>query len=230
MAKILIVEDEEDLAKLVSNCLKSNGHLCEIVHDGATAAHILKITKYDLVILDLMLPEISGLDVCRDYRRHAGASPILMLTARSALSDKIVGFEAGADDFLTKPFHLDELVVRVRALLRRGEVQNSNVIRVGDLEIDTERHLVTKGHKSIELLPKEFRLLEFLARHPSRVFSTKELLEHVWETDSQAMNDTVRGHITRIRKKVDAPNKQSIIVTVYGVGYKLEPIPQLSKA
>jgi len=221
MAKVLLVEDEQDLAALIHNWLAREHHLVEVAHDGPTAMHLLKVTSYDVIILDVMLPGMSGIEICKQFREINGATPVLMLTARSSLKDKEMGFTAGADDYLTKPFHLKELEFRLKALLRRGAVTHSNIFHINDITIDTDMHHVNKSGSEVHLLPKEFRLLEYFVRHPHRVFSADELLEHVWESDSAAQNDTVRGHIKRLRKKLDTPGEPSIIETVYGVGYKL---------
>ncbi|MBX9669923.1 MAG: response regulator transcription factor [Candidatus Obscuribacterales bacterium] len=222
MAKVLLVEDELDLASLINNWLAREHHLVEVAHDGATALHKLKVAKYDVIILDVMLPGMNGFEVCRQYRQSRGATPILFLTAKSSLQDKELGFLAGADDYLTKPFHLKELEYRVKALLRRGSVAGSNTFQIGDVLVDSDQHKVLKDGVEVHLLPKEFRLLEFFVRHPQRVFSPEELLENVWESETSAHNDSVRGHITRLRKKLDTPGQPSIIATVYGVGYKLQ--------
>ncbi|MDZ4832296.1 MAG: response regulator transcription factor [Candidatus Melainabacteria bacterium] len=222
MAKVLLVEDEVDLSSLINNWLAREHHLVEVVHDGATALHRLKVAKFDVIILDVMLPGMSGFDVCREFRQSRGATPILFLTAKTSLQDKEMGFLAGADDYLTKPFHLKELEFRVKALLRRGVVAGSNIFELGDIQVDSDQHKVLKNGAEVHLLPKEFRLLEFFVRHPQRVFSPEELLENVWESDTSAHNDSVRGHITRLRKKLDTPGEPSIIATVYGVGYKLQ--------
>lgn len=222
MAKVLLVEDELDLASLINNWLAREHHLVEVVGDGPTALHRLKVAKYDVIILDVMLPGMSGFDICREFRQSRGTTPILFLTARTSLQDKELGFLAGADDYLTKPFHLKELEFRVKALLRRGAVSGSNIFQLGDIQVDSDQHKVSKNGCEVHLLPKEFRLLEFFVRHPQRVFSPEELLENVWESDTSAHNDSVRGHITRLRKKLDTPGQPSIISTVYGVGYKLQ--------
>lgn len=222
MAKILVVEDEADLAKLVRNWLEREHHLVEVAENGIDALTHLQVNRFDVVILDLMLPTLSGMEVCRRYRQSLGKTPILMLTAKDTVEDKAAGLDAGADDYLTKPFHLKELSARVRALVRRGSNQPNNILRLRDIEIDVSEFTVTKGGEEIHLLPKEFRLLEFLLRHPNHVFSAEELLASVWESDTPALLDTVRGHIKRLRKKLDTPGEPSIISTVYGIGYKLE--------
>lgn len=222
MAKILVVEDERDLASLVTNWLKRDHHLVEMVGDGATALRQLEMNRYDVIILDLMLPGMDGMEICRRYRRSHGTTPILMLTAKDTVDDRAVGLDAGADDYLTKPFHLKELAARVRALLRRGDSKPGNVLKIRDVVIDTNEYRCTKAGKEVHLLPKEFRLLEFLVRHPNQVFSAEDLLSSVWESDTPALLDTVRGHIKRLRKKLDSPDERSMISTVYGLGYKIE--------
>jgi DNA-binding response OmpR family regulator len=222
MAKILIVDDEHDLCGLVRNWLTREKHLVEEADNGIDALNQLGFSKFDVIILDLMLPGMNGLEVCRRFRQQLGYTPILMLTAKGAVEDKEAGLDAGADDYLTKPFHLKELAARVRALLRRGPGQPDHTLVVRDITIDTNECQVKKGAEIIHLLPKEYRLLEFLARHPNHVFSAEELLASVWESDTPALLDTVRGHIKRLRKKLDTPSQPSIISTIYGLGYKIE--------
>lgn len=222
MAKILIVEDERDLCGLVRNWLTREKHLVEEAENGLDALTQLGLSKFDVIILDLMLPGMNGMEVCRRYRQQLGYTPILMLTAKNTVEDKEAGLDAGADDYLTKPFHLKELAARVRALLRRGQSQPDNNLKVKDITIDTNQCLVKKASQVVHLLPKEYRLLEFLARHPNHVFSAEELLASVWESDTPALLDTVRGHIKRLRKKLDTPGAESIISTIYGLGYKIE--------
>jgi DNA-binding response OmpR family regulator len=222
MAKILIVDDERDLCGLVRNWLAREKHLVEEADNGLDALNQLGFSKFDVIILDLMLPGMNGLEVCKRFRQQLGHTPILMLTAKTAVEDKEAGLDAGADDYLTKPFHLKELAARVRALLRRGPGQGDHTLVVRDITIDTNECLVKKGAEVIHLLPKEYRLLEFLARHPNHVFSAEELLASVWESDTSALLDTVRGHIKRLRKKLDTPSAPSIISTIYGLGYKIE--------
>lgn len=223
MAKILLVEDECDLALLISDWLKKREHhLVEHLENGNDAYDMIQVNKYDVIILDIMLPGMSGLEICSQYRKSRGATPILMLTAKNTVEDKELGLDAGADDYITKPFALKELAARVRALLRRGTTLPSNQLNIRDIVIDPVDYSVSKAGKSVHLLPQEFRLLEFLARHPNQVFSAEDLLASVWESDTPAMLDTVRGHVKRIRQKLDTPTQNSIITNVYGVGYKLE--------
>ena len=222
MAKILLVEDEHDLAHLICNWLQREHHLVERLENGNDALANLHVNRYDVVILDIMLPGMSGLEVCRRYRRERGSTPILLLTAKNSVEDKEAGLDSGADDYITKPFALKELAARVRALLRRGPSAPSNQLSIKDIIIDPVDFKVTKSGSEVRLLPQEFRLLEFFARHPNQVFSAEDLLSSVWGSDTPAMMDTVRGHIKRIRKKLDDPDSRSIITNVYGVGYRME--------
>jgi DNA-binding response OmpR family regulator len=223
MAKILLVEDEHDLAQLISGWLQQReNHQVEILENGSDAYKSIQTDKFDIIILDILLPGMNGLDICRQYRQSCGMTPILMVTAKNTIEDKECGLDAGADDYITKPFALKELAARVRALLRRGPSVPSNQLSIRDIVIDPVDYIVTKSGEQVHLLPQEFRLLEFFARHPNQVFSAEDLLASVWESDTLAMLDTVRGHIKRIRKKLDSPGEQSIITNVYRVGYKLE--------
>ncbi len=221
MAKILLVEDEADIAGLVRDWLESELHLVESVDDGRDALHCLLANSYDLVILDLLLPGLSGIEVCRQYRLKRGSTPILMLTAKTSIDDKEEGFCVGADDYLTKPFHLKELAARVRVLLRRPLTEHVLQLSVGDVVLDTIECKVLKAGQEVHLLPKEYRLLEFLLRHPNHVYSAEALFDRVWESDTNAALDTVRGHIMRLRSKLDTPGKPSFISTVRRLGYKL---------
>jgi DNA-binding response OmpR family regulator len=222
MAKILVVEDEPDLAGPIRDWLSTENHLVEIVDNGNLAVDYLRVNKYDLIVLDLMLPGMGGMDVCRWFREHAGTTAILMLTAKGSIEDKEAGLDAGADDYLTKPFHLKELAARIRALLRRPAQVSRRSYQIGDLEIDTAKRLVRKQDREVHLLPKEYSLLEFLVRHAGQIFSAEALLERVWASDSSAMPETVRTNIKTLRKKIDTAGRASIISTVHGIGYKIE--------
>ncbi len=223
--KILVVDDEKKITEIVSAYLERDNFSVITAYDGRSALDAVKKYSPDLIILDLMLPEISGWDVCRILRKESSI-PIIMLTARDETADKIVGLELGADDYVTKPFDAKELVSRVKAVLRRYEGTPTSApkkIRVGDLSIDIERRLVTRGEQNIELTPIEFDLLQLLARHPGRVFSRLQLLDSIQGDAYEGYERTIDSHIKNLRKKIEPePEKPAYIITVYGVGYKME--------
>lgn len=221
MAKILLLEDEQALADIVLDWLSSQSYMVDWVNLAAEAKLRLRVYQYDLVILDVNLPDGNGVEVCRDFRGGGGVTPVLMLTGRNKVQEKALGLDAGADDYLTKPFHMDELAARVRALLRRPAAFVGAVLKHGDLELNTSTHRVTKAGTEIQLLPKEFSLLEFLMRHSGQVFSADALIERLWPTDSEASPDAIRIYITRLRNKIDTKGEVSHISTMRGVGYRL---------
>jgi len=226
--RILVVEDDQNLLNVLTYNLKQEGYQVMTATDGSQALDIARAGKPDLVILDVMLPKMSGFEVCRILRKEATV-PILMLTAKAEEIDKIVGLEIGADDYMTKPFSLRELLARIRAMLRRAEmaVQKSpstNVIhKINDLEIDTGRRQVTLRGKTLELAPKEFDLLAFLAENKGLVFSRSQLLEEVWGYDYVGDTRTVDVHVRWLRQKIEADSgNPKYLITVRGAGYKLE--------
>lgn len=222
MAKLLLIEDDAGLCRMIRDWLAIEHHNVEVVNDGKDGLEKLKFYSYDMVILDWQLPGMEGVDVLREYRNNGGVTPILMLTGKDKIVDKEAGFEAGADDYLTKPFHMKELSARVRALLRRPPALVADSLKRGDLELDRGNHSVKRDGEQIRLLPREFALLEFLMRHPGQVFSADALLNRVWASESDATVDALTTCIKRLRKKVDVEGKQSIIRTIHGVGYKLD--------
>lgn len=223
MAKIIIVEDDRELAGVLQDWLVSEHHVVDTIDNGSEADQLLRHYAFDLIVLDWDLPGMPGVDVCRNFRSRGGQTPILMLTGKGEIKDKTMGLDAGADDYLTKPFHPDELSARVRALLRRpAPVSATNELKAGDLVLEPSTYRVTRGGKEVRLLPKEFALLEFLMRHPNVVFSADALIDRVWSTESDASPDTVRTNIKRLRQKIDADELRPVIVTVHGVGYKLD--------
>lgn len=222
MSKILLVEDEDDLAVQISDWLAREHHTVEHVNNGGEAVDHLAVSKYDVIILDWLLPGLDGIEVCRKYRSMGGKTPILMLTAKSTIEEKETGLDSGADDYLAKPFHLKELSARVRALVRRSSGQSSTILEAGDIVLDPIARTVTKGGSAIHLERKEFNLLEFLMRNANKTFSAEALLDRVWESGSLASSDAIRTYIKSLRKKVDTPGGVSLITTVHGVGYKLE--------
>jgi len=222
MAKILLVEDEVDLSDLVREWLKSEKHVVELVETGEEAVDRLKFYKYDVVILDWVLPGKSGLSVCQEYRAMGGTTPILFLTAKNMITEKEAGLDAGSDDYLTKPFDIKELSARIRALLRRPQVFSGSVLVAGPLELDTSSRKVLYHGIELQLLPKEFALLEFLMKHQNKVFSSEALIERVWNSESDASPEVIRTYIKRLRKRLDVEGQPSLLQTVHGVGYKLE--------
>ncbi len=222
MAKIIIIDDDIDLCSSIEEWLTFEHHTVELVHEGQDGAHRLKISNYDMIILDWQIPDKSGVEICREFRARGGSTPVLMLTGKKEIHDKIEGFQSGADDYLTKPFHMQELAVRVNALLRRGLVTPVNIVTRSYLSLDPTTRKVTKNGQEVYLLPKEFALLEYLMRRPNQVLSLEVLLQSVWESTSEASPDVVRTTVKRLRDKIDIPGSPSLIATKYGVGYAFE--------
>lgn len=222
MAKILLVEDDPALSEMVSDWLEAERHTIEAVKSFADAQHRLKMLEYDLVILDWQLPDGVGVDLLRGFRARNGQTPVLMLTGKKLIAEKEEGFEAGADDYLTKPFNIKELVARVKALLRRQAPYQGSVLTAGALTLDTAAHRVTKRGEEIRLLPKEFTLLEFFMRHPDQCFTGEALIQRLWSTDQDVSIDALRQSIKRLREKIDDEGGASCITNLRGVGYKLE--------
>ncbi len=223
MAKILFVEDDNGLAEMVKEWLVCEHHSIEHLADGQAGLDYLQYGKYDLAIIDWLLPGRSGVDICKEHRAKGGATPIIMLTAKGAENDKELGLDSGADDYLTKPFSVKELSARIRAVLRRPHTTVANILQIKDLTLDTVKHTLTRGYEEINLLPKEFALLEFFMRHPDEIFSSDALLDRVWHSDSEATPDAVRTCLKRLRKRIDkeASENLSYIQTVPKLGYKM---------
>jgi Response regulators consisting of a CheY-like receiver domain and a winged-helix DNA-binding domain len=223
-SKVLVVDDEDHIIELARIYLTREGYEVEGVGDGSQALARFSQVKPDLVVLDIMLPGADGLEICKEIRKLSQV-PIIMLTARDEVTDKVVGLEVGADDYLTKPFHPQELVARAKALLRRARVEPDapKLIRAGKLEVDLERHEVRHEQAKVQLRPKEFDLLTLLARHPGRVFQRSELLDLVWGYDFPGYTRTVDVHVQQLREKLAAAGvTEPSIETVWGVGYRLE--------
>jgi two-component system copper resistance phosphate regulon response regulator CusR len=219
--RILLVEDEKKLADMVARGLKAERYAVDVAHDGETGWQMAGTYEYDLAVLDLMLPGLSGTEILRRIRRKNSTVPILILTARDATDEKVENFEAGADDYLTKPFAFAELLVRVKALLRRGPVNRSSVLRVGDLEVDRLSKQVRRAGKRIELTAKEYSLLEYFATNPGRVFSRTMIIEHVWDQSFEGLTNIVDVYVRHLREKVDDTFPTKLIRTVRGMGYCL---------
>lgn len=219
--RIQLVEDEKKVADIIERGLKAERFAVDVYHDGQSAWEAANIYNYDLIILDLMLPKMSGTEILEKIRRKNQQVPILILTARDGMADKIKNFETGADDYLTKPFAFAELLLRVKALLRRGPVNRASVVRVADLEIDRLSQNVRRGGKKIELTAKEYSLLEYLATNPGRVFSRTMIIEHVWDQSFQGLTNIVDVYVRHLREKVDEGSTVKLLRTVRGVGYSL---------
>ena len=219
--RILIVEDEVKLAALLRRGLTEEAHAADVAATGEDALWMARSTDYDAIVLDLMLPGVNGLEVCRRLRADGVWSPVLMLTARDALEDRIGGLDAGADDYLTKPFAFAELLARLRALARRGAPERPAVIDVGDLRLDPASLQVWRGGAEIELSPKEFALLETFMRRSGRVLSRFELLEHAWDYEYENRSNVVDVYVRYLREKIDRPFGRNSIETVRGSGYRL---------
>ncbi|MDO8691621.1 MAG: response regulator transcription factor [Dehalococcoidia bacterium] len=220
---ILVVEDDQRLSRLLARALTEAGHRVEVESDGSNGLQRAETGVYDLVLLDVMLPEMNGLEVCRYLREQHVLTPILMLTARDAISDRVQGLDAGADDYLTKPFALEELLARVRALSRRAKsgAEDDNQ-RVGDLVLDPTHREVRRGESLIELTAKEFSLLEYLMRHAGRVVTKAQITDHVWGYDSDASSNVVEIYVHYLRNKIDKGFGRPLIRTVRGVGYVIK--------
>lgn len=223
MAKILIIEDDKQLSMLICDFLQGEGHTAEAVFKGKEGLERLLFYKYDAVILDWELPELSGPEICKKYREKNGNSPILMLTGKKELEEKETGLDSGADDYLTKPFQLRELAARLRALLRRPAVASSPVLKAGNISFNPASRQVFRADVELTMQPKEIALLEFFMRHPNVPFSADAIMDRVWSSESDAAPDTVRIQIMRLRNKLDIDGKESMIKTVHRVGYMFVP-------
>lgn len=221
--KILIVEDDERIAEALAEDLSDQHYAVEIAADGQTAKDLIESFTYDLILLDLMLPEIDGITLCQKLRSQGFDLPILMLTARDALSDKVIGLDAGADDYLVKPFELPELSARIRALLRRGKSNLPPVLEYQNLCLDPSTCEVFYQQEPVLLTPKEYRLLELFLRHQRRVFSRSQIIDHLWSFEEPPEEATVKAHMRGLRQKLKAAGApHDLIETVYGLGYRLK--------
>ena len=221
---ILVVEDEQRLAFLLRRVLLEERHTVDLAYDGQTGLDLALSDTYDVVILDVMLPGLDGLEVCRQMRAERIMTPVLMLTARGAVEDRVVGLNVGADDYLVKPFAMEELLARINALLRRRDRRFDEIpqLSAGDLTLDLVRHEARRASRVIELTAKEFALLEYLMRHPGQVLTRTQIIDAVWRYDLEALSNVVDIYIHYLREKIDHGFSHALIKTVRGVGYKIE--------
>jgi DNA-binding response OmpR family regulator len=219
--RVLVVEDESKVARFLKQALEEEGHAVDVAGDGVEAGNLAHINSYDLILLDVQLPRMDGLQVAAELRRGGLQCPILMLTSRDSTQDVVRGLNAGADDYLTKPFALEELLARVNALTRRQLGPATGILRYQDLEMDRLRRVVKRGGKSLDFSPREFRLLEFLLLNPERVMSRTALLEKVWDMSFDPETNVVDAHMSNLRKKLEEGDRPRLIQTVRGAGYAL---------
>ena len=221
MANILLVEDDTSSAAFVTEWLNAQQHELQVVNDGGEALKKMMDSEFDVILLDWNLPNTSGLNILREYRKNGKNTPVIMLTGRSDLKEKEIGLDSGADDYLTKPFHPKELLMRVKALLRRPSNFQSDVLSIGAIELHPTEHTVSNRGEPVRLSPIEFALLEFMLRHKGRTFSQEELLAKVWPSDSERTPDSIRTCIRKLRAKIDNPGDESLIENLHGLGYRL---------
>ncbi|HEX9442102.1 MAG TPA: response regulator transcription factor [Roseiflexaceae bacterium] len=221
--RILVVEDEEAIAAFLRQGLTEAGYAVDLAVDGAEALHWAAIAAYDAILLDVMLPEQDGLAVCAELRRRSVRTPVLMLTARDTIGDRVHGLDSGADDYLVKPFAFAELLARIRALLRREPALKGTVLQVADLTLDSVSREVHRGGRAITLTTKEYSLLEFLMRHPNQSLTRATIAEHVWDYDFDNLTNIIDVHVFALRRKLDDGHEVKLLHTVRGVGYRLGP-------
>jgi len=221
MTKILVVEDDADLADLVVDSLTNERHTVDRCDNGREALDFLRLSQYEIVILDWNLPGMSGPAILKEFRESGGTAGVIMLTAKHTMDDKEMGFQSGANDYITKPFDVRDLVLRVHALLKRPMSTPTDTVVCGSLQLNAVRHTLIRNGVEIHLAPRDYSLLEFLMRHPNEIFSPEALIARVWHTDSTATGEVVRNSITRIRKAIDDPTGESVIENVPRVGYRI---------
>ena len=220
--RILVVDDDRRLCAVIRRGLLEESYAVDLAYDGEDGEYLAEVNPYDLIILDIMLPVKDGIEVCRELRAKKITTPILMLTAKDAVEDRVKGLDTGADDYLVKPFAFSELLARVRALLRREGTSKSPELRVGDLVLNTLTRQVNRGQRPIELTTKEYVILEYLMRHPKMVVTRTMIEEHAWDYDFDSLSNLVDVYIRRLRRKLDTEGEDSLIQTVRGAGYRLK--------
>ena len=220
--KILLVDDELELSDPLSRILLQEGYRVDVADDGAAGMELALQNQYDLLILDWMLPHKSGLEICREVRSHSLTTPVLFLTAKDTVDDRVDGLDAGADDYLVKPFELRELLARVRALLRRSSLDdaNSDRLKIADLELDPENHLAYRRDKAIELSEKEIELLRYFMQHPDRLLTHEEIYNYLWKAEERPSSNVLAALVRLLRRKIEIKGETQLIHTVYGKGYR----------
>jgi DNA-binding response OmpR family regulator len=221
--RILVIEDNHRLSSSLASNLTHEGYSVDTAYDGQEGQDLAELTPYDLIILDILLPKKDGLEVCRELRRRRIRTPILLLTARDSVDDRVQGLDFGADDYLAKPFAMRELLARLRALLRRQQPYKNGQLEIGDLVVDPVTHTVEREGRSIELTPKEFALLEYLMYHPNQVVTREMIEQHIWNYDFESESNVIDVYVRRLRRKIDDPFATKLLTTVRGVGYRLLP-------
>lgn len=224
--RVLLVEDDRKAARVLCKGLQEEGFTVDVAHAGDEGEYQAEINQYDVIVLDWLLPAKAGIDVCRDLRARGVTTPILILTAKDAVADRVTGLNTGADDYLTKPFAFVELLARIRALLRRGDAAQTPVLKVGDLVLDPVSHRVTRGDRRVVLTPREYALLEYLMRHGGGVVTRTELGEHIWQEEHDTLTNLVDVHMSHLRRKLDGDAATPLIHTVRGRGYRLGVEPE----
>lgn len=219
--RLLVVEDETKVAGFIRKGLEEEGYAVDVASDGRSGLRMALDRLHDLIILDIQLPGMDGIGVLREIRKAKIATPVLLLTVRAAIEDKVLGLDSGADDYLTKPFAFQELVARVRALLRRRAEGDQTVLQVADLKLDPARRTVFRGDRKIELTAREFALLDFFMRNPGRIVTRTAIAEHVWDYDFDSMTNVIDVYVNYLRKKIDSGHDLKLIRTIRGVGYML---------
>jgi two-component system copper resistance phosphate regulon response regulator CusR len=220
--RILVVEDETRMANIIAKGLREHSYAVDVAQDGEAGLYQASINDYDVIVLDVLLPERDGYEVCRELRSQGNATPILMLTARAAVDDRVTGFNAGADDYLTKPFSFREFLARIRALLRRDSQLRPDVLQIEDLVVDSASHRVVRGNREVQLTAKEYALLEYLARRMGHLVSRAEIAAHVWDDSFDPFSNTIEVYMNRLRKKIDGSHTTKLLHTRRGEGYILE--------